>query len=482
MKKYLLTFLCSIFILQLLNAQKSESFTHDCFSVLVGKDASSDGAVLFAHNEDDWGDRLVNWYKVPAQKNKEGGTRQLKNGGQLPIPARTWEFIWLEMPEMDFSDSYLNQWGVTIGSDACQSREENPELTEGGIGYYLRRAMAERATSAREAVKIGGALVDQFGYTASGRTYCIADTKEAWMLSVVSGKHWIAQRVPDDQVAIIPNYYTIGEIDLKDTMNFYGSADLVAYAIKNRWYDPDGNKPFNFSLVYSDEGNLENMGNIVRHWSAINQMFTKIYGIKDSFPFAFKPDKKIKLTDLFAILRNHNEGSKYDESKNYTKGNPHEQGRAICSRTTQYGFVAQLRADMPIAIGAVLWIAPFRPCVHAFTPWYYGVSSFPLGFAHDKAQSALENHFDPIKDVFTFAPESRFLQFVKHAKKVDENYGQLITSIHADLAILEAELIGQQAAFEEKMIQLYNETPMVAVKTLDEYVNEKIKKSEDLLK
>ena len=146
--KFLL-FLSLAISINFTNAQLP-TFTHDCFSMMVGKDATNDGSVMFAHNEDDWGDRIVNWYKVPAMKHKPGTTVTMKNGGQLPQPAQTWSYMWLEMPEMKFSDSYMNEWGVTIGSDACLSKEKKPDLTDGGIGYWLRRAMAERATSARQ--------------------------------------------------------------------------------------------------------------------------------------------------------------------------------------------------------------------------------------------------------------------------------------------------------------------------------------------
>ena len=98
--------------------------TFDCFSILAGKNATADGSVLFAHNEDDWGDRIVNWYQVPGSKHQPGEMITLKNGGQLDQAAITYSYLWLEMPEMEFSDSYMNEWGVTIGSDACQSREE----------------------------------------------------------------------------------------------------------------------------------------------------------------------------------------------------------------------------------------------------------------------------------------------------------------------------------------------------------------------
>ena len=42
----------------------------NCFSMLVGKNASVDGSVMFAHNEDDSGEQLVNYYKVQRVKHK----------------------------------------------------------------------------------------------------------------------------------------------------------------------------------------------------------------------------------------------------------------------------------------------------------------------------------------------------------------------------------------------------------------------------
>jgi hypothetical protein len=60
----------------------------------------------------------------------------LINGGQIPQVDETYSFLWLEMPGQTFSDSYMNEWGVTIASDACQSKEDSAELVNGGIGYY----------------------------------------------------------------------------------------------------------------------------------------------------------------------------------------------------------------------------------------------------------------------------------------------------------------------------------------------------------
>ncbi|MCB2221194.1 MAG: C69 family dipeptidase [Bacteroidetes bacterium] len=477
MKIHLLTSLLIILLTSSSIAQ--EHF--DCFSILVGKGATADGSVMLAHNEDDWGDRIVNWYKVPSLQNKAGETVTLKNGALMEKPNRAWSYLWLEMPEMEFSDSYMNEWGVTIASDACMSREDQPELTDGGIGYWLRRAMAEQAKTAREAVKIGGALVQKYGYTSSGRTYCIADGKEVWMLSVVKGKHWIAQRVPFDHVAIIPNYYTISRINMGDTMNFQGSADIVEYAIKRGWYDPKNDGVFSFREVYSDPGNLSNMGNLVRHMSAINALSDRQYYVDDEFPFSFVPRKQVDLKMLFDVLRNHNEGTPFDEWKGDSLSNPHQHGRAICSATTQYGFVAQLRNNLPREIGFVLWISPFRPCVHPFTQWYFGMDEMPDYFAEDTYREALGHHWEAIDNVFEYAPRNNFLKFVKHAKKVDEHYAARITAIQKRIHDYENELINKQETFERSMVTFLRNNQKMAGKSISDYCAKQVEKSLEMI-
>jgi dipeptidase len=461
-------------------AQQTNENPFNCFSVLAGKNATSDGSVMFAHNEDDWGDRMVNFYKVPAMDHKPGEMITMETGAKLEQATHTVSYLWLEMPEMSFSDTYMNEWGVTIASDACSSREEKGELTDGGIGYWLRRAMAERAKSAREAVKIGGALVEQYGYASSGRTYCIADPNEAWMMAVVNGKHWIAQRIPDDEVAIIPNYYTITTIDLNDTINYYGASDLVDYAISRKWYNPKKTGEFNFREAYSDQDNLKNMGNIVRHWSAINLLSEKQYSVNESFPFSFKPKQKVTPDQLFTVLRNHNEGSEYDKSQGYVLGHPHEDW-SICSPTTQYGFVAQLRSEMPVDIGAVLWLAPFRPCVHAFTPWYLGMTYLPEGFARGSYTTALETHFNEITDVKEAAPGHKFFEFVDDAKAIDQDYGAKIQGTRSKIKIIEDELLQNQANFEQKVIELYSADPEGAEKSLSGYSKRYIGRAMEML-
>ncbi|MBN1341001.1 MAG: C69 family dipeptidase [Bacteroidales bacterium] len=478
MKRILLLTSCLLFAGWQAVAQSENPF--NCFSVLAGKEATLDGSVMFAHNEDDWGDRIVNWYKVPAQKHAFNEKILLKNGGIAGQVGETWDYLWLEMPEMEFSDAYMNQWGVTIASDQCLSREDTPELTDGGIGYWLRRLMAERARTAREAVKIGGRLIERYGYTASGRTYCIADPNEAWMLGVVSGKRWVAQKIPDNHVAIIPNYYTIGEVDLNDTANFMGSSDIINYAAERGWYNPDEGEAFNFREAYSDPGILHSPDNTIRHLSALTKLSGKEYRLEDVFPFSFEPEKLIHVKTLFEVLRNHNEGTEYDASEHYTKGNPHAFGRPICAETTQYGFVAHLRSSMPAEIGAVLWVAPFRPCVHAFLPWYQGIQKIPEGFTHRNAAEALETHFLQVEDLQTYAPEHHFLKLVDHARAIDTNYIQLAIEAQSAGNSLEESLFIDTQSFEEEIVPMFEDNKEEALRMITDFCLEKIMESMEI--
>ena len=216
-----------IFLFLLLVIFTATFVSADCFTVIVGKKASADGSVLFGHNEQNGGRRIINYRYIPRIKYKSGSMVLLKNGGTLPEVTETYALIWQQNPGVEFGDSYFNEWGVVVSSDSCGTREDRfkelvarGDITDGGIGYMLRRLIAQRARTAREGVQIAGELLNRFGYSASGRSYIIADPSEAWVLAVSRGKHWIAQRCPDDEVVLLPNIHIIGpEANLKDTQN-----------------------------------------------------------------------------------------------------------------------------------------------------------------------------------------------------------------------------------------------------------------------
>ena len=469
-----LSLLLFLFIFHFIFSQDDGS-QYNCFSILVGKGATIDGSVLFAHNEDDSGINLVNWYKVPRLTHQKGENISLINGGQLPQIDETFSFLWLEMPGQTFSDSYMNEWGVTIASDACRSKEDKPDLVDGGIGYYLRRIMAERAKSAKEAVKIAGAIIDSIGYASSGRTYCIADPNEAWMISIVNGKHWVAQRIPDEHVAIIPNYYTIQDIDLTDTLNYLGSIDIIDYAIQKGWHNPESGKEFNFRLAYGKPSSINSIRNIAREWSAINILSQIQYEISDEFPFSFQPKDKVTIQNLMDILKNHYEDTELEDT---TLTQPHKHDiLPICRQDTQYGFVAQLRNWLPHDIGSVLWIAPRRPCTQVFMPWYSGISKIPEGYSIGNYSSALKNHFNKYNDIKSETSTHKFWNYANQAEEIDKNYYDLIPSVKNTQKMVQQEIFDKYNNFDKNIINLYNKNPQQAIDSINIFTNKMINKS-----
>lgn len=446
--------------------------TSNCFTIFAGKEATADGSVLLAHNEDDHGRLLVNVYKVAAQEHNKSDMITLKNGATLPQIKNTPAMLWLEIPESDFADAYMNEYGVAVTSNACPSREDKPELTKGGIGFMLRRLIAERSQTARDGVRIAGELISQFGYNASGRTYIIADAKEGWFMHIVKGKHWIARRVPDNEVAVIANYYTIGPIDLNDRKNILGSPDIISYAIHRGWYNPEKDGAFDFARAYSDPNNLTDMKNILRQWQGTNLLAAKSHKVEERFPFSFKPRRDIRLNDLFQVLRDHYEGTKYDLSDHYKNGSPNSgKNRTICTESTQYAFVAQLRDWLPAEIAHAVWICFRRPDSNAFSPWYVTGSQFPDGYCLDNAGSALKNHFSPLPVSALEDPNLAFNTYARLSEMVDKQYK---TRIEITLKLWrnhEDSLFKDVKNHEKEFVYLLKANKALAQKIIDNYIH-----------
>jgi dipeptidase len=472
-KYFRLSLLLFLFIFNFIFPQAESQY--NCFSILVGKNATRDGSVLFAHNEDDGGINLVNWYKVPKLTHQNNEKINLITGGELEQADETNSFLWLEMPGQTFSDLYMNEWGVTVASDACSSKEDSLDLINGGIGYYLRRIMAERAKSAKEAIKIAGSIVDSIGYASSGRTYCIADPNEAWMMSIINGKHWVAQRIPDDQIAIIPNYYTIQDVDLNDTLNFLGSVDIIDYAIERSWYDPETDGNFNFRVAYGKPSSINAIRNIAREWRAINILSAVQYDISEEFPFSFKPVEKISIQDLMGVLQNHYENT---ELEDVNLVQPHKNKiLPICRIDTQYGFVAQLRNWLPYELGSVLWLAPRRPCTQIFIPWYFSMTKIPSDFSMGSYESALENHFVNYNDIKSETGTHKFWKYVNYAEEIDKNYYDLIVPLKIKQKMIQQEVFDEYRYFDRNIIKLYNENHQQAIDSINDYTKKMIGKS-----
>jgi dipeptidase len=438
-----------------------------CFSIVVGKDASEDGYVIMAHNEDDTIPQIVNHHKVPRRKYAAGEKVRLRNGGRLDQVEQTWSYMWSEMPGMLFSDSYINEWGVSITSDNCPSREDKPKITDGGIGYMLRRLVAERARTAREGVLLAGRLVERFGYIDSGRTYIICDPEEGWLFCVVNGKHWLAQRVGDDQVAMVANTYTIRRVDLSDRNNFLASKDIITYAVSRGWYKSEEDEPFDFAGVYANPESASSLSNFGRQWSGLSYVAAKEIPLDPDLPFSVVPQKKVGVAQIMQIMR-HDHNAKILQSSSLGDS-VDKSACAICRGSTQTSFVAQLRGNMPLDIGIVYWTCLASPRTSFYIPFHFGISDFPEGFCSKSERPSIIFYNEKVRRNFRADTLQAFWTFSNFYNKVNDASAEMITRVSSQAERIEKNARNLQGPVEKAARGLYAEDKAAAMQILANY-------------
>ena len=439
----------------------------NCFAVVAGKDCTVDGSVIVAHNEDSTTNAPVHHWKVAAAEHKAGTTRTLLEGGSIPYASKTLGYIWNQMPGLKYSDTYFNERGVAVVTNACKSREKQPDLTDGGITLLLRRVVGARATSARHGIEIATELLGQFGYGDSGRCLTVADSKEAWILNMVHGKHWAAARVPDDKCAVIANHFSIHRVDPNDKENFLLSPGLIEHAKKRGWYDAERDGAFDFATVYGGDRARKHASNIRRAWRANNLLGADKIDEAWLQPTFIKPKRKVSTQDLMGILRDHYEGTDYDKSLGYSLSSPNANGVTICARGTSFSTVFQLRSDKPAAIGAVMWIAMGRPDASIYVPWYAGITAIPPGYSSGTSSDAEELHMDA---TFKSLGSPTLLAAVNdYQRRLDLVYGAQFERMDQARDAIEAHWFATQDAFEAKALKVHANSPASANALLTAY-------------
>lgn len=356
-------------------------------TILVGRRASATGEVLVGHNEDAPGRFTMQTHLVGKKRRRPGTTITFEPDlAKLELSETRTSLFWSEAsaysddPSVSaFCDLYVNGHGVVICTNNCSdSREASPSLTDGGIGYGLRRLVAERAHTARDALNIACGLVEKYGYASSGRSYSFADKDEIFVMQIVHGKHYAIARVPDDEVAVIPNHYTIHEPDRKAR----GYSELVNYAESRGWFNPEDG-PFDFAKVYQSDETWGLDKNTYRHVKAfeilLDMDLSELHNTEwQGLPFSIKPAKRVSIDTMKAILRSHDKDSHF--SKPLT----------ICNTETLESTIIQVRHNTDrIILRRALGMPSYSP----YVVWYSGITECPEDYEDVDGEKSLAQHF-----------------------------------------------------------------------------------------
>jgi len=425
MRKYLIL-LISICLYHPVNAQDEEWQGLECTSIVAGRLATADGSVITSHTCDGQSHTWVNY--VPAADHRKGETTPIrKNWRKTRFVTDTAgvQFI-MEIPQVSHTFAYLNtgypslnekQLGIgetTFTGPDTLVNQDSPLLIE-----ELCRLALERCSTAREAVILMGALAEKYGYGDGGECLTVADPHQAWFFEITGiGKHrkgaaWVAQRVPDDAIAVSANIPRIGKINRRDSDNFLASANVEEVARKNGLWDGKGEFVY-WKAYNSSYGNGRNFRE--REYRVLNH-FAPSAGLtyEDSeMPFSVRPDTLVDVRDVMAILRDTYEGTRFDMCQNVMLeipardtvpahkvispvANPWltttmrntlntiapgtvEFSSTLAVAWCSYSTVIQLRGWLPDGIGGICWYGVDNPAQSPRIPLFCGGSSLPEAF------------------------------------------------------------------------------------------------------
>ena len=426
MKTGMLIFLISTFLICKLPAQEENKlFKESCTSIMVGKDASTDGSVMTSHTCDAY---YRTWLEFVPAKEYEPGTKHPVNWGTMHTSS-AWSNENIEkkgeIPEVEKTFAYLNtaypclnEKQLAIGETTFGGRREMRNKEGLFLIEELERVALQRCTTAREAIKLIGKLIKEYGYADGGECITIADPNEVWHMEILGegpdniGGVWAAQRIPDDHVGIAANICRIGEIDLDNPDYFMASENVFDVAEELGFWD--GEKPFKFWEAYSGRKPFS-----IREYFVFSSLAPSLnleYEAKE-LPFSVKPENKVDIREILKFFRTTYEGTEWDMTKNlkiaverkdendsvYTdtiispSAHPWmardkrkmlnaldsgvvERYRPIAVQYCAYSFVVQLRDWLPDEIGGRLWFGFDVPRESPRIPIYAANLSLPKSF------------------------------------------------------------------------------------------------------
>ena len=391
-----------------------------CSTVIVGKDISKTGNILIGHNEDNGGRIMTQQFWVPPATHAKGEKIKFEPAAaMIPQVEKTFGFYWSQTYSpsgSSFSDGFVNENGVVIATNACSGifDENRQELKDGGIGYGIRRLMAERATSARHAIDIAIDLLTTYGYFSEGRTYTVADSKEAWQLAIHQGNTWVARRVKDNEIVYIPNNFMMNHVDATDTENVIVAPGLIERAIKNGRYKPAKEgvyNDFNFRVAVAPAERRASVYNQSRNHIAWTQITGKEINDPEQFPYSYESTKKYGIEDVQKLLRSHEDGIADAEPDGWY----HSNGFGICRSTTHESEVYDI-AENPLMIAGFRALS--RPCESPYIP-FYPLARPAEGTAFQTWDQATAEHFKGTPVFFSYSPDWAVSTFVRAGNVYD---------------------------------------------------------------
>ena len=461
-----------------------------CTNFIITKGASVDGSVIISYSADShtlYGE-LYFW---PAADHPAGTMVDViewdtgKPKGKIPQVKHTYSVI-----------GNMNEHQVAIGETTFGGREELLSQKDAIMDYgSLIYIGLQRAKTAREAIRVIGELMAQYGYASTGETFSISDPNEAWIMDIIGkgegekGAVWVAIRIPDGYVSGHANHPRITQFPLNDPDNCIYAPDAISFARKKGFFNGE-DREFSFSDTYAP---LEFGGARfcdARVWAMFNRISAGMKQYEDyamghietgkhgyptnRMPLYIKPDKKISAYDVMELMRDHYEGTKMDMNNDIGGGHfacpirwrpmtwsvdsvnyVHE--RATSTMQTGFVIVAQSRSWLPDPIGGILWFGVDDTYLTVYSPMYCGMNKVPQAYAVGNG------------DLLNYSPTSGFWAFNFVSNWVYSRWSYMIKDVQKVQQELESKYISEVPGIDKEAVALYNTDKAKAIAFITKY-------------
>lgn len=454
-----------------------------CSNFLASKGATKDGSVMITYTADSHVLYGELYYK-PAADYPEGALRDVyewdsgKFLGRVKQVRHTYNVV-----------GNMNENQVSIGETTYGGRDELQHQPDATMDYgSLMYIALERSHTAREAIRIMGELVAEYGYISEGESFSVADANEVWILEMIGkgktekGAVWVARRVPDGYVCGHANQARIQTFPLNDPENCLYSPDVITFARKMGYFSGE-DKDFSFSDTYNPV-NFEGARFCeARVWSMFRRVnkdmdqysdYALGVNLKHRMPLWIKPDHKLSLREVMDIMRDHFEGTPLDMMKDLG-GGPYYNGvrwrpmvwyvdsveyineRAISTQQTGFFFCAQSRSWLPNTIGGVNWFGVDDSYTGVYTPMYACMTRVPHTYAVGNGS------------MMEFSDDAAFWVFNQVSNFAYTRYCDMVPEIRKVQLQLEDKYMTQVDACDIAAKELYKKDPALAVDYLTEF-------------
>lgn len=392
---------------------------------------------------------------------------------------------------MSGSFGLMNDKQVGIGESTTTARREFRN-SNGWLNIQLLSILAmERASTAREAVQIMGALAEKFGYNEGSEMLAVGDETEAWSFEIVGpgalwqqgdpepGAYWVAKRVPDGHISATANASTVDQLELDNPDWFMCSKGIQDFAIANKWYDPASGVPFSWRVHFTASQRTEYSGRrIWRIFSLVNPALEDKLD-EANLPFSVPVAEKLELRDVMNLHRDHFEGTEFDmtvglsagpwnDPRRYrglsfkVDGKSYSWQRGISQVQTEYSLVTQSRASVPDELGC-LWFGPANPDLTCHVPLYPSMSKLSSSVSGPGAGS----HSNFTRESFRWAISSV-------STYADLKWSYMSKDVMAEIDKFEGNALLFQDAIEAEILEVLKKDKAAGIKLLTDYANNNV--------